>query len=179
MKEFLFNLSSVALMFGAAFIIIWVIPQFLAWLLARLGYSKQQPVRIVSIEIGDDEPIERKAVKVQLSSPIKPGKRRKVFLNLDAPVDAREGGTFALATTTAGDSSITVRPESTAERIALYVNGDGSLGTKEAEVTVDAHVGEGDIPLTLTIGWEVRTPDATKFTFEEATPEEDEDIPQA
>lgn len=109
---------------------------------------------------------------VKLSTPIKPGFRRPLTLTPDSPVDALEGGGFATATVTQGDSKFEIRPESTNTKILAYAYGDGAIGSKEAQVRVDGHVGEGDVPVTIDIAWEVAHPDATGFGAVEEGPDE-------
>ncbi len=102
-------------------------------------------------------------MRVNLSKAIKPGMRRPISVTVDEPVDKRADGSFAEGGQVEGDSTITIRDTSTETQINAYVNGDGSLGSKVVSVTVDGHVGEGDVPLVLEIGFEVAHPDATAF----------------
>lgn len=102
-------------------------------------------------------------MRVQLSKPIKPGFRRPISVTIDEAVDKQPDGSFAVAEQVQGDSTISIRPTSTERQIDAYVNGDGSLGSKVGSIRVDGHVGEGDVPLVLEIGWEVAHPDATEF----------------
>lgn len=116
-------------------------------------------------------------MRVKLSKPIKPGQRRRVNVTPDEKVDKRADGTFAAIELVEGDSSAQVRPESTEDKIRLYVNGDGTLGTKVARLVADGHIGEGEATISLEIEWDVAHPDATQFNpaIEEEGP--DEDIP--
>ena len=133
--------------------------------LERLGCKPKNQERLFVIVEGQDEPIPKgqRTMLVKLSKPIKPGFRRPISVVPDAPVDAREDGSFAGIESVEGDSTGTIRPESTATEIKAYVNGDGSIGTKLLRLTVDGHVGQGDVPVTLDLAYEVAHPDATAF----------------
>lgn len=114
-------------------------------------------------------------MRVTLSKPIKPGFRRKVNLTPDEPIDQRPDGTFAGTEAVEGDSTIVVRPESDKNKVRLFVNGDGTLGTgKVVRVVADGHVGEGEAQISIELQWDVASPDATEFssTVEEETPDE-------
>jgi len=151
--------------------------QFLALLRRWLGSNNA--TRLSVVEALTDEIIKKgRKRKMQhiLKKPIKPGYRRKLILTPDAPVDAQGDGKFAHVGIVAGDSTLTYGENSTAEKIEIYVNGDGSLGNKQGQVKVDGHVGEGEAVIVLDLFWEVAHPDATSFSgIEEA--EEDELIP--
>lgn len=115
-------------------------------------------------------------MEVTLSKPIKPGFRRAFEVGTDEPVDKQVDGKYARSVTLEGDSSpATINPESTETKITGWINGDGALGDKATEITVDAHVGDEDIPLTLVVRYTVASPDATAFVgFKEGA---DEQIP--
>lgn len=151
-------------------------------LLCRLlGCNKPKPRdRLFVLEIeGEDEPIPKETkMRVKLSKPIKPGFRRKVNITPDEKVDVRADGSFAGIEAVEGDSTVVVRPESTAEKIQLYVNGNGTLGTgKVARVVADGHVGEGEAVISLELEWDVVSPDATQFNPAIEEEGEDEPIP--
>lgn len=114
-------------------------------------------------------------MEIKLSKPIRPGYRRAVTLVPDAPVDLLPGEVYAKVSVVDGNSTIAVRPETTAEEIKLWVNGDGAIGAKLARLRVDAHLGEGDVELNVDIAWEVAHPDATSISLKEEG--EDEPIP--
>lgn len=144
----------------------------------NLGCKPQHPVRLLVIEIeGEDEPIPQGNMRVKLSKPIKPGFRRRVNLTPDEALDKREDGSFAAIEEVEGDSTATVRPESNATSIKLFVNGDGTIGVgKVRRVVADGHVGEGVVPISIELEWEVSHPDATAFNPPDEVGE-DEPIP--
>lgn len=111
---------------------------------------------------------------MKLSKPIRPGYRRSVKLVPDFPVDQLPGGVYAKATIVSGNSTVEVRPESTEKEILLWVNGDGAIGSKSAQIKVDGRIGEGEVELNVDLEWDVAHPDATKL---EVTEGEDELIP--
>ena len=110
------------------------------------------------------------------------GMRLPVQIVPDEPVDVKADGNFASATVTSGDSTVNVAgaadpiPErrSTAKSSFIYFNGDGSVGTKTADVAVDGHVGPEDVEIVQGFTFEVTSPDATAFT---STPGKLEPIP--
>ena len=115
-------------------------------------------------------------MEVTLSKPIKPGFRRAFTVSTDEAIDKQADGTYAKSETLEGDSTApVVLPESTDKLLTGWIYGDGSLGKKKARITVDGHVGEGDVSITLDISYEVASPDATEFqNFTEGA---DEPIP--
>ena len=126
---------------------------------------------------GHDEPIPKEpSMDVTLSKPIKPGFRRAFEVSTDEPVDKQDNGAFARSEVVDGDSSAAViSPDSTETLIKGWIYGDGSIGNKKTRIIVDAHVGDGDVPLALDVSYEVAHPDATAFTnFKEGA---DEAIP--
>lgn len=156
------------------------IHEFREVLCRTLGCSKPKPkVRLLVVEIeGEDEPIPNASMRVKLSKPIKPGQRRRVNITPDEKVDKRADGTFAAIEAVEGDSTVIVRPESTEDKIRLFVNGDGTLGTgKVARVVADGHVGEGEATISLELEWDVVHPDATQFNPAIEEEGADEDIP--
>lgn len=133
--------------------------------------------RLLVFATGHDEEIERPTpMEVTLSKPIKPGFRRAFTVQTDEPVDKQDDGSFAKAEVLEGDSRAPViNPESTSTSLSGWIYGDGAIGAKKVRITVDGHVGEGVIPVTLDVSYEVQTPDATAFTnFAEGA---DEPIP--
>lgn len=108
---------------------------------------------------------------VALSSPIALGFQRPFTLTPDEPVDQQADGSFASVTVDQGDSHIIIDPTSTATKITGFVQGDGSLGDKQATISVDGHVGPGEVPVTLTVTWSVHSPDATALAFAEGSPD--------
>ncbi len=141
--------------------------EFRDLLCRSLGCNKPQPrARLLVIEVeGEDEPIPKSNMaRIKLKKPIKPGFRRRVNLTPDEDLDARADGSFAAIEPVEGDSTIVVRPESTAKVINLFVNGDGAIGTgKVARVVADGHVGDGEAVVSLELEWDVAHPDATAF----------------
>lgn len=130
-------------------------------------------VRFWFITEGQDEPIP-KGNKVKLSKPIKPGFRRPLTITPDEAVDQAADGTFASTEILDGDSQLVYNPESTEKSIKVWAYGDGALGDKAGRVTVDGHIGDGDVPVTIDIEWTVANPDATALTLTEGA---DEPIP--
>lgn len=125
---------------------------------------KPKPTRLLVFATGHDEPIQKDIMDVTLSRPIRPGFRRAFTVGTDEPVDAQPNGAFARSETIVGDSTAAViRPESTNTLIQGWIYGDGSLGTKHTRVTVDGHVGDGEVEIALDIHYEVASPDATAF----------------
>ncbi len=127
---------------------------------------------------GKDRPMKGKTVMVvTLSKAIKPGWQRLCSVATDEAVDIQQpSGLYARSEMVQGDSTAPiVTPESTATKINFWVNGDGAMGVKKANVICDGHIGEGDVPITLEVNYEVKTPDATSFeNFQEG---EDREIP--
>ncbi len=113
---------------------------------------------------------------VTLSKPIKPGFRRAFTVSTDEPVDKQADGSFARTEVLSGDSRApTIDSTSTETKLSGWIYGDGSVGRKEVRITVDGHVGDGDMPIQLDVTYDVATPDATAFTnFAEGA---DEPIP--
>jgi len=142
-------------------------------LLFGLLKCDKQKVRIWTLLEGQDEPIP-KGQHMKLSKPLKPGFRRPLTLTPDEAVDQRADGTFALVEVTAGDSQFVYNPESTEKSIKVWAYGDGAIGDKAGRITVDGHIGDGDVPVSIDIEWSVANPDATALTLVEGT---DEPIP--
>jgi len=111
---------------------------------------------------------------MKLSRPIKSGFRRPFTITPDEPVDVNDSGTYIRADVLLGDSTVSIDKESTATFIRGFLNGDGAVGDKSVQFTADGHIGEGDIPVTLTVDYSVAHPDATVLGFSEGT---DEPIP--
>ena len=127
---------------------------------------------------GVDEPIPKGNMRVQLSKPIRPGFRRRVNLTPDEALDTRDDGSFAAIEAVEGDSTATVRPESTNKSVKLFVNGDGTLGTgKVVRVVADGHIGAGEAAISIEIAWDVADPDATEFNSAVQEEGPDEPIP--
>lgn len=150
---------------------------FLHLLCRLIGCSKHQdkPVRFWLLETGPDEPLPNK--NMQLSKPIKPGFRRPFTITPDEPVDTRASGQFFDTTVTAGDSTVTYDPTSTASLLKGWFNGDGATGHKAVQIAADGHVGDGDQEITLDVEYDVENPDATSLAaLVEGT---DEPIPTA
>jgi len=142
-------------------------------LLCGLLKCEKQKVRIWTLLEGQDESIPKGNI-VKLSKPIKPGFRRPLTLTPDEAVDQRADGTFALVEVTTGDSQLVYNPESTEKSIKVWAYGDGAIGDKAGRITVDGHIGDGDVPVAIDIEWTVANPDATALTLVEGT---DEPIP--
>lgn len=110
------------------------------------------------------------------------GQRLPVQIVPDEPVDVKPDGNFAAVAILSGDSSASVANgsdpiparRSTPTSSFVYFNGDGAVGPKSATVSVDGHVGDGDVEVTQEFDWEVISPDATAF---KATPSPLEPIP--
>lgn len=49
--------------------------------------------------------------------------------------------------------------------VELIVRGDGAIGPNAFQVVVDAHVGEGEVPLITEFEYDVISPDATSISF--------------
>lgn len=135
-------------------------------------HNQAQQPRIWTVLEGLDERIP--AIKMKLSKPIKPGFRRPVTITPDEEVDQRADGTFAQIEILSGDSQVVYNPASTAKSIQVWFYGDGAIGDKSARITVDGHIGEGDVPVSLDVDWTVANPDATSLTVVEGA---DEPIP--
>lgn len=112
-------------------------------------------------------------MEVTLSKPIKPGFRRAFEVGTDEPVDKQVDGKYARSAVVEGDSSApTIDPGDNPQKITGWINGDGALGSKAVDISVDAHVGDADVPLTLTVRYEVASSDATAFVgFKEGADE--------
>lgn len=128
--------------------------------------KKKPKERLFVFATGHDEPIPQETpMEVTLSKPIKPGFRRSFTVGTDEPVDKQPDGSFAKSEVLEGDSrAAEILPTSTETLLQGWIYGDGSVGAKKDRVTVDGHVGEGDVPITLDISYEVNSPDATSFT---------------
>ncbi len=140
-------------------------------------HKKKPKQRLFVFATGHDEPIPKETpMEVTLSKPIKPGFRRSFTVSIDEAVDKQPDGSFAKSEVLEGDSrAAEILPESTATLLTGWIYGDGAVGTKKDRITVDGHVGEGDVPITLDVSYEVASPDATAFTdFKEGA---DEPIP--
>lgn len=137
--------------------------QFLALLRRLLGLTNNA-TRLAVTEISPDEQMKGNMPTYQLKTPIKPGFRRKLILTPDEKVDAQPDGRFARVSIESGDSTITYDEASTADRIQVWINGDGGLGSKSGRVKVDGRIGEGEIEIFQDIQWEVAHPDATEFS---------------
>jgi len=135
----------------------------------------RKPIRLIVFATGHDEriPKEPPDMEVTLSKPIKPGFRRAFTVSTDEAIDKQADGTYAKSETLEGDSTApVVLPESTDRLLTGWIYGDGAIGAKKARITVDGHVGDGDVPITLDITYEVASPDATAFTdFKEGAEE--------
>jgi hypothetical protein len=146
------------------------ITQFVDNLVEKVKPAKPpKPTKKVHLWVfleGLDEPIRKiEHMDQALSKPIKPGFRRKCSIATDEPVDKQVDGKYARSENVDGDSTPpTVLDESTSQLIQFWVNGDGAIGKKIVRVIVDAHVGEGDVALTLDISYEVASADATAFS---------------
>jgi hypothetical protein len=129
--------------------------------------------RLFVFATGHDERIPGTPMEVTLAKPIKPGFRRSFTVGTDEAIDKQPDGTYAKSETLEGDSTAPViLPESTDKLLTGWIYGDGAVGKKKARITVDGHVGEGDVAITLDISYEVTTPDATEFVgFTEGTDE--------
>jgi len=143
--------------------------------------KKKKKVHIWMCVVGDipDEPIQKTNMEITLKKPIRPGFQRSLELITDAPVDKREDGSYAVGAVVAGDSSAPeILPESTNTSIKTWIKGDGALGDKTGSITVDAHVGTADVPLTANVNYTVAHPDATEFSkVNEGDPSTDVPIP--
>ncbi len=138
---------------------------------------KKPRTRLFVFATGHDEPIPRPTpMQVTLSKPIRPGFRRAFTVGTDEAVDKQPDGSYARAEVLSGDSRApTIDTDSTGTLLKGWIYGDGAVGQKQVRVTVDGHVGEGDVPITLDVSYEVSTPDATSFVgFQEGA---DEAIP--
>lgn len=112
---------------------------------------------------------------MRLNTPLKFGFRRPFTITPDAPVDKNDAGSFLTAESVLGDSTVTIDDaNSTPTSIKGYINGDGSVGEKAIRFTADGRVGEGVVPVTLDVEFEVVHPDATTLGFAEGP---DEPIP--
>ena len=140
--------------------------KFRARLCRLLGCRQQTKGRVWLLETGPDEPIpntKTKAKNMKLSKPIKPGFRRPFTITPDEAVDVRADGNFFAADVVEGDSTVTYNPESTAQLLKGWFNGDGATGNKQVRIKADGHVGEGEQEVTLDVEYLVATPDATSL----------------
>ena len=130
------------------------------------GHSKPKPkTRLLIFATGHDEPIPGLTMDVTLTKPIKPGFRRAFSVSTDEPVDKQADGLYARTEVVDGDSRApSIDIDSTSTQIKGWLYGDGAVGAKKVRVIADGHIGEGDVPITLDISYEVATPDATAFT---------------
>lgn len=143
----------------------------------RMKNKKKNKIRLIVFQTGHDERMPSKEpMEVTLSKPIKPGFRRSFTVGTDEAVDKQTDGSYAKSEVVEGDSSApTIEPTSTDRVINGWINGDGSVGAKKVRVTVDGHVGEGDVSIALEISYNVASADATEFVgFTEGA---DEPIP--
>lgn len=113
--------------------------------------------------------------RVNLTKPLKPGFRRPISLAADEELDVRGDGSFAAVEVVEGDSTASIKPDSTKTQINAFLNGDGALGDKVIRIKADGHIGDGEAEISVDIGFTVAHPDATAF----GTPQEgvDEPIP--
>jgi len=139
--------------------------------------SKKPKQRLFVFATGHDEQIPQETpMEVTLAKPIRPGFRRSFTVGTDEAVDKQPDGSFAKSEVLEGDSRAPeVLPDSTATLLKGWIYGDGSIGAKKARVTVDGHVGDGDVAITLDISYEVASADAT--AFQNFTEGADEAIP--
>jgi hypothetical protein len=120
---------------------------------------------------GPDEPIQQDPMLVNLK-PIAPGFRRPFTLTTDEAVDLQPDGiNYFVATPTTGDSTVVFTSQSPTGA-AGFINGDGAVGDKVVQISADAHVGDGDVPITLDLAFTVTHPDATAFAFTPGGPDE-------
>jgi len=132
---------------------------------------KKRSFHVWLLSTGPDEPIEKSHMIINLK-PIKPGFRRPFTLTTDEPVDLRaDGVSYFSATPTKGDSTIVFTSQSPTGATG-FVNGDGAIGDKVVQIAADAHVGEGDVEITLDVTYTVANPDATEIGFKEGGPDE-------
>jgi hypothetical protein len=135
----------------------------------------RKPIRLFVFATGHDEriPKEPPDMEVKLSKALKPGFRRAFTVGMDEPVDKQADGSYAKSEVVEGDSrAAEILPESTAKLLTGWIYGDGAIGTKKDRITVDGHVGDGDVPITLDITYDVASPDATEFVdFKEGAEE--------
>ena len=127
--------------------------------------KKPKEQRLVLFATGHDEKIPQEIpMEVTLSKPIKPGFRRSFTVGTDEAIDKQPDGSYAKTEVVDGDSRAPeILPTSTDKLLQGWIYGDGSVGAKKVRVTADGHVGEGDVPITLDISYEVNSPDATEF----------------
>jgi hypothetical protein len=132
---------------------------------------KRTKNRLWLLATGPDELIEKENMIVNLK-PIAPGFRRPFTLLTDEAVDLRpDGVNYFTAVPTQGDSTI-VFTSQTPTTAAGFVNGDGAIGDKVVQISADAHVGEGDVEITLDVAYTVQNPDATAIGFTLGGPDE-------
>lgn len=126
--------------------------------------TKAKP-RLIVFATGHDEPMKGiQKMQVTLKKPIAPGFRRAFTVGFDEDVDVQVDGSFVRSESIEGDSTAPTISASTARTAAGFINGDGAIGKKRALLTADGHVGDGDVPITLEIDYEVAHADATTFT---------------
>ena len=97
---------------------------------------------------------------MKLTTAIKPGFRRPFTVTTDENV---ENPAFS---TTLGDATGSLDPTVTfpGTTIKGWINGDGSLDVDQSvRLTVDAHVGDGAVDLSLDFDFQIKHPDATAF----------------
>jgi hypothetical protein len=140
--------------------------------------KKNKPIRLIVFATGHDEriPKEPPDMEVTLAKSLKPGFRRAFTVGIDEAVDKQPDGSYAKSEVLEGDSrAAEILAESTATLLKGWIYGDGSIGKKKDRITVDGHVGDGDVSITLDVSYEVASPDATEFqNFTEGA---DEPIP--
>ncbi len=126
--------------------------------------KKKTNIRLIVFQSGHDERIPGTYMEVKLAKPIKPGFRRSFTVGTDEAVDKQPDGSYAKTEVVEGDSRAPeVLAESTSTLLTGWIYGDGSVGTKKVRITVDGHVGDGDVAITLDISYEVASADATDF----------------
>ena len=92
--------------------------------------------------------------------PIKPGFRRPFTVETDENV---ENPRF---TTTLGDANGTLDPALSfpGKTVGGWINGNGALDVDQSiRLTVDAHVGDGEVDLSLDFDFQIKNADATAF----------------
>lgn len=127
--------------------------------------KKKPKQRLFVFATGHDEKIPQETpMEVTLAKPIKPGFRRSFTVGTDEAVDKQADGSYARTEVVEGDSRAPeILPTSTDKLLQGWIYGDGSVGAKKVRVTVDGHVGEGDVAITLDISYQVASADATEF----------------
>lgn len=139
------------------------------------GGCNRKPCSLWTLIEGQDEPIKKENMSYTLVKPVKPGFRRLLTITPDEEVDKMADGSFAKGEVLQGaPTQFTIDPSSTAKVIKAYAYGDGALGDKVARVSVDGHLNEGEVLVSLDIMWAVASPDATTLSVTEGP---DEAIP--